>query len=117
MRGVVYSSGKARAALLAAALAVPAGVAYGQGCVVARSSSAMNGPENRGGYLDPGDWDVTIGYRHQFSYKHFVGDVEQTYRVQQGNQVENKINLASATMTYQFTDRVSVQLQIPVLFA
>ena len=41
-------------------------------------------PESQGGYLQAGDWDLTVGYRHQFSYKHFVGDVEQTYRVQQG---------------------------------
>ena len=59
-----------------------ASVAWGQGCVVARSSSPEMGPENQGGYLEPGDFEVNIGYRHQFSYKHFVGDVEQTYRVQ-----------------------------------
>ncbi len=67
--------------------------ARGQGCIVARSSSLDMSPESQGGYLDAGDWDITVGYRHQFSYKHFVGDVEQTYRVQQGTQVMNKINL------------------------
>ena len=55
--------------------------ARGQGCIVARSSTLDMAPESQGGYLQPGDWDLTIGYRHQFSYKHFVGDVEQTYRV------------------------------------
>ena len=58
--------------------------ARGQGCIVARSSSLDMSPESQGGYLDAGDWDITVGYRHQFSYKHFVGYVEQTYRVQQG---------------------------------
>jgi hypothetical protein len=58
-------------------------VSWGQGCVVARSSSPEMGPENQGGYLEKGDFEINIGYRHQFSYEHFVGDVEQSYRVQQ----------------------------------
>jgi len=77
----------------------------------------MCGPEHQGGYLEKGDWDLSIGYRHQFSYKHYVGDVEQTYRVQQGTEVMNKLNLASAVLTYQATDRISVGLTVPILFA
>jgi hypothetical protein len=91
--------------------------AYGQGCIVARSSSMDMAPESQGGYLEKGDWDLTIGYRHQFSYKHFVGDVEQTYRVQQGTQVMNKINLQDLNLTYQATSRISLTLTVPVLFA
>ena len=82
--------------------------ARGQGCIVARSSSLDMSPESQGGYLEAGDWDLTVGYRHQFSYKHFVGDVEQTYRVQQGTQVMN---------TYQATSRISLTLTVPLLFA
>ena len=74
-------------------------------------------PESQGGYLEAGDWDLTVGYRHQFSYKHFVGDVEQTYRVQQGTQVMNKINLEDINLTYQATSRISVTLTVPILFA
>src|ERR1035441_2483798 len=91
--------------------------ARGQGCIVARSSSLDMSPESQGGYLEAGDWDVTVGYRHQFSYKHFVGDVEQTYRVQQGTQVMNKINLEDINLTYQVTSRISLTLTVPLLFA
>src|SRR5262245_60738509 len=63
-------------------LFVSASPVWGQGCIVARSSSPELGPESQGGYLEPGDFELNIGYRHQFSYKHFVGSVEQTYRVQ-----------------------------------
>jgi hypothetical protein len=91
--------------------------ARGQGCIVARSSSMDMSPESQGGYLQPGDFDLTIGYRHQFSYKHFVGDVEQTYRVQQGTEVMNKINLEDIDLTYQATSRISVTLSVPLLFA
>src|SRR3977135_2869330 len=92
-------------------------VAWGQGCVVARSSSPEMGPESQGGYLEKGDFEVNIGYRHQFSYNHFVGDVEQTYRVQQGNQVMNKVNLEALTLLYQLSPRFSVAGSLPILFA
>ena len=91
--------------------------ARGQGCIVARSSSLDMSPESQGGYLQPGDFELTVGYRHQFSYKHFVGDVEQTYRVQQGTQVMNKINLQDINLTYQATSRFSLTLTVPLLFA
>lgn len=96
---------------------MPARPARGQGCIVARSSSMDMSPESQGGYLNPGDIDLTIGYRHQFSYKHFVGDVEQTYRVQQGTQVMNKINLEDVNVTYQITDRFGFTLTVPILSA
>ena len=54
---------------------------FGQGCIVARSSSVNGGPESEGGYLSPGEFQFTTGLRHQFSFKHFVGDVEQKQRV------------------------------------
>ncbi len=74
-------------------------------------------PESQGGYLQAGDWELSVGYRHQFSYKHYVGDVEQAYRVQQGTQVMNKINLEDIDLTYQATPRFSFTLSMPILFA
>ena len=53
----------------------------------------MGGPESEGGYLQPGEFNFNIGYRHQFSFRHFVGPQEQTYRIQQGTQVMNKLNI------------------------
>jgi hypothetical protein len=91
--------------------------ARGQGCIVARSSSTLAGPETQGGYLAPGEFNVTIGYRHQFSFRHFVGDVEQTYRIQQGTQVMNKINLVNVTATYQASRRLSFTASAPLLLA
>jgi hypothetical protein len=91
--------------------------AFAQGCIVARSSSADMAPESQGGYLEPGDWSTVIGYRHQFSFDHFVGDVEQGYRLQQGTEVMNKINLENIDLTYQATPRFSLTLSVPVLLA
>ena len=91
--------------------------ALGQGCIVARSNGVQGGPESEGGYLASGDWNFGIDYRHQFSYVHFVGSTEQTYRVQGGTQVENKINLENLSATYQISSRFSVEADIPVLTA
>lgn len=91
--------------------------AYAQGCVVARSNGEPGGPESEGGYLAPGEWQFSIDYRHQYSYVHFVGPTEQSYRVADGTQVENKINLENFTATYQVSPRFSVEADIPVLLA
>jgi hypothetical protein len=90
---------------------------YAQGCIVARSSSSPSGPQTMGGYMAPGEFDVTIGYRHQYSFRHFVGDVEQKQRMQIGNQVMNKINLLNLNLTYQASRRLSFTVSAPMLFA
>ena len=70
--------------LAAVTFLISSGKLYAQGCIVARSSSSIGGPETEGGYLAPGEFDFSIGLRHQFSFRHFVGDVEQKQRIQQG---------------------------------
>jgi len=60
---------------------------------------------------------LTIDYRHQYSFRHYVGDVEQVQRIQLGNQVENRINLQNFQVTYQATPRWSFGVNLPLLFA
>jgi len=108
------------AATLAASVAAPS--ARAQGCVVARSNGETGGPESEGGYLMPGQFDINIGYRHQFSFEHYIGQSPELsstglMRVQQGTQVENKINLENVSLTYQLTSRFSVTANVPVLSA
>jgi hypothetical protein len=95
-----------------------------QGCIVARSPEQIlpgidqNGlPTGQGGFLQPGHFQLTIGERHQFSYQHFVGDVYQEYRAQLHNQVENRINIVTADLMYQWTPRISFEINTPFLFA
>jgi thiol-disulfide isomerase/thioredoxin len=52
-----------------------------------------------------------------WSYDHFVGPVEQTYRLQQGSQVENKTNIEAISVFYQITDRLSANAVLPFLSA
>jgi hypothetical protein len=97
---------------------------HAQGCIVARSPEQVlpgidqNGlPTEQGGFLQPGHFQLIIGERHQFSYQHFVGDVYQEYRAQLHNQVENRINIVTADLTYQWTPRISFEINAPFLFA
>ncbi len=111
-----------RSSILALAFAGIAGVAmvqpaFGQGCIISRSNGSVGGPESEGGYLQPGDFELNIGFRHQFSFRHYVGPQEQTYRIQQGTQVMNKINLQNYGLTYQLTTRFSVTADVPLLLA
>ena len=90
--------------------------ASAQGCILARSPEGGL-PTGQGGILQPGHFQLTIGERHQFSYQHYVGDVYQVQREQAHNQVENRINLVTADLTYQWTSRISIEVDAPFLFA
>jgi len=103
--------------VLIAAAAFTGSAAFAQGCIVARSNGEQGGPESEGGYLAPHEWDFAVGYRHQFSYIHFVGPTEQTYRTEDGTEVENKINLENLTATYQLTTRFALTADVPLLTA
>lgn len=100
-----------------AAASVSAPLMHAQGCVVARSNGEAGGPDGGGGYLTPGELEFNTAYRHQFSFRHYVGQVEQTQRIAAGNEVENKINLENLNLTYQLTSRFSVTANVPVLSA
>jgi hypothetical protein len=88
-----------------------------QGCVVAHSVGEVGGPDSEGGYLGPGHWQITFDYRHLYSFRHYVGSVEQVYRTQGKSNVRNRINLLDASLTYQITPRFSVEGTVPVEFA
>ena len=88
-----------------------------QGCVVAHSVGGVGGPDSDGGYLSPGHWQFTLDYRHLYSFRHFVGSVEQVYRLQGHSEVRNRINLIDAGLTYQITPRFSVEGNIPMQWA
>jgi hypothetical protein len=92
-------------------------LAGAQGCIVARSTQQSSGPGSNAGYLAPHHWELTIDYRHQFSFRHFIGDVEQTQRIQQNTQVENRMNLQNFQVTYQATPRWSFGVNVPLMFA
>jgi hypothetical protein len=65
---------------------------------------------------NPKRWTLTMGYRYQPSYRHFVGTVEQKQREILGTQIFNLYHLVDFGIERQLTPRWSVTASVPVLF-
>jgi hypothetical protein len=68
-------------------------------------------------HAHPRLWTLTIGYRYQPSFRHFIGTVEQVQREVNRNQIENIYHLLDFSIERQLTRRWSVSASVPVLFA
>jgi hypothetical protein len=68
-------------------------------------------------WIDPVRMDVSIGYRYLHSHRHFVGDVEQHQRATARSEVNNQIELADFSANYKLTDRWSVTMSLPFMYA
>lgn len=84
----------------------------GQGCIAVRGGGfcVMQGLIPGQEVQEPGDWQVSVSYRGLHSFRHFVGDVEQTQRESQGTPVENLSNFIDLGVGYNFTPRFSYAL-------
>ncbi|GAB3573147.1 hypothetical protein GCM10027578_33750 [Spirosoma luteolum] len=90
-----------------------------QGCVAVRHMScAAPGSVNSADYFKQraGKWQLSAGYRFFRSYKHFVGDVEQKQRVEQGTQVINVSHALDLGVTYLVNPRLSFSANLPVQY-
>jgi hypothetical protein len=65
------------------------------------------------GYQQKGMWNVAASHRWQYSDRHFVGDVDQVYRTQEGSQVINDVHVVDFAVSYAVTKRISATLSIP----
>jgi len=68
-------------------------------------------------YLGQGSWQISFGYRHQLSHRHFVGTEEQHERGEQNTEIINNINLFDVGLTYAFTPRYNLTVSVPFLVA
>ena len=66
---------------------------------------------------DPKLWTLSLGYRYQQSFRHFVGEVEQKQREINRNQIYNLYHLFDVSLERQLTPRWSVSASVPVIFA
>lgn len=76
--------------------------------------SESDGGSGTGGLFALNRWSIEVGYRYQYSHRHFVGDVEQTDRDAEGSEVINTINLFDVSVTYAFSPRWSITGSLPV---
>jgi hypothetical protein len=86
-------------------------------CSGAEDANVLGGSRIFTGASSPGRWTVSFGYRWQDSFRHFSGDVEQTQRVAQDTQMENKVHLFDVSLSYRVSRRWSVSLSAPVMDA
>jgi hypothetical protein len=61
--------------------------------------------------------EVTVAYRYQSSFRHFVGTVEQKQREIAGTQIVNNYHLFDVAVSYPITRRVSLTGSLPILRA
>ncbi|HUS05253.1 MAG TPA: hypothetical protein VMZ52_03100 [Bryobacteraceae bacterium] len=68
-------------------------------------------------HAHPRLWTLTVGYRYQPSFRHYIGTVEQKQRELLRNQIENIYHLFDVSIERQLTPRWSVSASLPVLLA
>jgi hypothetical protein len=83
--------------------------------VAARLDAPVLGAQDS--YTGPDRWQVSMSWRYQRSFRHFVGSDEQENRAEDGSQVINKIHQAEVGIRYNASDVWSVSVGIPYLIA
>lgn len=68
-------------------------------------------------YVSAGSWQASVGFRHQRSDTHFVGDVRQDQRETEGSEVINRVELLDINVRYAASDRIELSLGVPYLIA
>ncbi|CCH01701.1 hypothetical protein FAES_3694 [Fibrella aestuarina BUZ 2] len=94
-------------------------LATAQGCVAVRHMScAAPGGANSADYFKQrsGRWQVSAGYRYFRSHRHFVGDVEQKQRYEQGTEVVNISHGIDLGVTYMPSLRWQVSVNLPLQY-
>src|SRR5690606_2896106 len=90
-------------------------VLRGQGCVIARGAGSAMIPESSG-YMEKGDWNLNFAFRWFYADRHFVGDVEQKHREEQGTQVIDDSSFYDFTASYAWSNRLTTDLTIPFVY-
>lgn len=88
-----------------------------QGCVAIKSTGGMCTMDHAGMAENStaGKWMFNMNNRYYNSYKHFVGDEEQTQRVEAGTEVINHAYTMDAAITHLLNNRWSVSFDLPIV--
>ncbi len=95
-----------------------------QGCVQSRGAGAGMLIQGEDSYLQPGQWQASVGYRWLHSDRHFSGvdeitgkqvggGEENTSRNIKGDQIINDSHFIDVSATYGITKRFSASLTLP----
>jgi hypothetical protein len=64
-----------------------------------------------------GNWLVALNYRWLHSDRHYVGDVEQKHRKDQGTEVINDSHFLDLGLSYQWNPRLSTTFTLPMVYS
>lgn len=87
-----------------------------QGCVAVRHMGMCTVTDSSS-VLQPGQFQITMGYRYLHSFKHFKGTEEQVERVEQHTEVVNKTSSMDITLSYAVNRRLVLNATIPLTFS
>lgn len=68
-------------------------------------------------YLEPDQWQFNLGWRYQFSDRHFTGTDEDEDRQSGETQVKNTIHLLDLGVTYGYSKQTTFSISVPYLMA
>lgn len=87
-----------------------------QGCVCTRQNIPVIG-STEGAYKGGSKWQVFAGFRYFKSHRHFVGKEEQVHRETEQSEVINWMRVLDFGATYSFSERFSLTVDVPLVFA
>jgi len=94
-------------------VAVGATDLHSQGCVAVRGGGMCSSTAGGAINLHKGEWNLFSSIRHFESFRHFRGDHEEAFRVQQGTEVINVSSFLDFGMTYGITERLFAGALLP----
>lgn len=113
----IYQPRRVRRVLaVLAALAVPASLSA-QSCILTRLDSPVLNAFDKEFNRAAQKWQVDLGWRYGYSFRHFVGTDEQEQRLAEHSQVVNNVNLADLSVHRNFGGRASISVGVPYLSA
>ncbi len=89
---------------------LPAVSSYGQGCMATRVSPPITGGTGKAGYLQPGQWEVSLTYRSYEAERHFYDDNEENVPA---NAPRVERTIWDLSLTRAFTERTSLTVSVP----
>lgn len=87
-----------------------------QGCVAVRGGTMCGTNTGNTFNLRAGEFNIVTGARYFKSYKHFRGDHEESFRVEQGTEVINHAGSIDLALSYGITDRLFVNAIVPLAY-
>ncbi|HBB25970.1 MAG TPA: transporter [Bacteroidetes bacterium] len=85
-----------------------------QGCVAVRGGTMCGTNTGNTFNLRAGEFNIVTGARFFRSFRHFRGDHEEAFRVEQGTEVINNAGSIDLALSYGLTDRIFVNAVVPL---